>query len=82
MLLTVSINNVKKGKAVLLSKSLPTDHGFGNTQPLPKDTKGYVLSDGFVAGSLIVEFNTYAFGRQRTKFNELSAREYLVTDIY
>jgi hypothetical protein len=82
MLNRVKSYNVKSGQSVYLSKALPADHSFGNSHQLPKDTKGYITSDGFIAGRLKVMFDTYNWGKQKVEFNELSAGEYLVTDVY
>ena len=70
---------VKKGKAVYLSKALPT--GFLNKKPIPAKAKGEVISQGFEAGMLKVLFRLHS-GDEQTQFNELSAKNYLECDPY
>jgi hypothetical protein len=82
MLSKVKPYNVSNGQRVTLRKALPTDRMFGNTHSIPEDARGTITSEGFVAGKLQVEFYTHAYGTQKVAFNELSAAEYLVTDIY
>jgi hypothetical protein len=78
----VSLFNVKKGTPVRLSKPLPIGRGFGNNYPLPTFARGYVKSDGFVSGQLKVDFDSHMYGKETVTFHELSAREYLVVNIY
>lgn len=77
---SVSLFNVKKNKAVWLKEELPT--AFGNRHPIRKEVKGYVTSEGFVAGMLHVQFYTHMHGTENVRFNELSAAKYLVTDVW
>ena len=78
----VSLFNVQKGQLVSLSKQLPADRIFGNNYPLKEYARGYVTSEGFEAGQLKVKFESHMYGTENVHFNELSAREYLLTDIY
>jgi len=75
----VQFRFVKKNKAVYLIKDLPI--GFGNRQIIPKNTKGYVTSEGFVLGQLHVLFSLY-IGDEHVHFNELSAGNFLECDPY
>ncbi len=72
---------VVKGKTVSLTKMLPTDKIFGNKYLVNEGTRGYVKSNGFESGRLKVEFYVSAYGTQYVEFNELSAKEYLQTDV-
>ena len=72
---------VSKGKTVSLCMILPTDRMFGNKYPVNEGTRGYVKSNGFENGRLKVEFYTSLYGTQYVEFNELSAKEYLYTDV-
>jgi len=76
----VRVNNVKKKQRVVLVKELPLGKSFGNKNVIPKDTRGDIASEGFVAGTLTVKFYTHLSGTENTKFNELSAGEFLITD--
>ena len=79
--LPVQVNyNLRKEKQVTLTKDLPTNHSFGNTTTLRAGTIGRIMSDGFSGGMLLVLFNTYGQGRHETRFNPLSAKEYLSCD--
>jgi hypothetical protein len=80
MISRVNSYNVKQGKAVTLSKDLPTGHSFGNHYSIKEGSKGYVLGDGFVTGRLKVEFWTHVSGKQIVEFNTESAANYLTTD--
>ncbi|MEP7279635.1 MAG: hypothetical protein ABI813_13375 [Bacteroidota bacterium] len=80
MMQKVRLNNVKKNKKVLLTKELPITKSFGNRNPVPKDARGDVTSEGFVGGMLNVKFYTHLHGTENTRFNELSAADYLLTD--
>ena len=81
MINKVTVYNVKKGQSVIMSKQLPTDRLFGNKHPIQKDAKGYIMTEGFINGRLRVEFYTHAWGTQSVEFNELSANEFLLTDV-
>jgi hypothetical protein len=78
----VGLFNVQKGQLVSLSKRLPTGHSFGNNYPINEYARGYVTSEGFEAGKLKVKFDSHMYGTEDVAFNELSAKEYLLTDIY
>jgi len=82
MLQKVRIGNVKKGQRVTLAKDLPIGQGFGNKNPIKQGVRGDIISNGFESGRLKVSFYTHSFGTEQTEFNELSAANYLVTDIY
>jgi hypothetical protein len=85
---SVTLSNVKKGSTVKLTRDLPLNHGFGNTQHLRSPDhhgihrSGRVISNGFEAGMLSVRFDLYPEGTQHVRFNELSAARHLNTDIY
>ena len=88
MLISVSFSNVKKGSVVLLKRDLPLNNGLGNTQHIVsvnnygQHRSGHVTSNGFEGGFLSVQFDLYSEGTQKVRFNELSAANYLLTDIY
>jgi len=82
MLQKASLYNVRKGKTVVLSQELPVSGGFGNSHPIPADSRGEIVSEGFIMGMLQVQFYTHTYGTQITQFNELSAGNYLMVDIY
>ncbi|WP_020604772.1 hypothetical protein [Spirosoma spitsbergense] len=71
---SISRVNPKKGTVVYLSKDLPV--GFGAVSPLPKGTKGYILTDGFVGGELKVDFPM----RGTALFHSFVAGDYLECD--
>ena len=75
----VKLHNVKKGTRVVLARQLPL--GFGNKNTIKQDTRGYVTSDGFNAGMLKVNFYSHTLGNENVQFNELSAANYLLTDV-
>jgi len=83
----VSSNTVKKGTPVKLAKNLPP-HGFGNLFEIRSPSSydqlraGHVTSEGFEGGMLRVTFDLYPEGLQKLQFNELSAANYLVCDLY
>jgi hypothetical protein len=85
---SVTLSNVKRGCTVKLTRDLPLNHGFGNTQHLKSPThhgihrSGHVISNGFEAGMLLIRFDLYPEGTHHVRFNELSAARYLNTDIY
>jgi len=80
MIQKVKLHNVKKNQRVILTKELPTS--FGNRHTIKKDARGDIKSEGFIAGMLKVEFYTHMHGKENVQFNELSAAEYLVTDVF
>lgn len=79
MLQKVKLHNVKKGSRVILARQLPL--GFGNKNPIKEDARGTVSSDGFNAGMLKVNFYSHYTGNEDVQFNELSAANYLLTDV-
>lgn len=81
MMQKVQVNNVKKNKRVLLVKELPASKIFGNKNLLPKDARGDVTSEGFVAGSLKVKFYTHQHGTENTQFSIDAALNFLQTDV-
>ncbi len=81
MMQKVRVNNVKKNQRVVLVKELPLNRSFGNNHVVPKDTRGNVSSEGFVAGMVSVKFYTHAYGTENTKFNLSSAEDFLLTDV-
>lgn len=82
MLLKVKFNNVKKHQRVILSKDLPFGAGFGNKHLIKQDQRGDIISNGFERGRLKVKFYSHLNGTENVEFNELSAANYLLTDIY
>jgi hypothetical protein len=78
----VRFDNVKKNQKVTLTRELPADRQFGNKRLIKEGSAGNVKSDGFVGGQLKVEFYSHYLGTELTQFNELSAYEFLMTDIY
>jgi hypothetical protein len=88
MLLSVNLSNVKKGSIVVLKRDLPLNNDLGNTHHIVavshygQQRSGHVTSNGFEAGMLNVQFDLYPEGTQRVRFNELSAANYLLIDIY
>jgi hypothetical protein len=78
----VRLDNVKKNQRVTLTKELPMYRLFGNKRIIKEGSVGIVISKGFVAGQLKVEFQSHFLGSEFTQFNELSAFEFLMTDIY
>jgi len=81
MIQRVRLHNVKKGQRVILVKQLPVGRGFGNNNPIKEEARGDITSEGFVGGMLKVKFYTYITGTENVQFNELSAADYLQTDI-
>ena len=73
-----NVARIKKNDIVRLSKELPVGFGFGNKSPISEGTKGYVKSEGYVNGFLEVEFYSHYHGTQLTKFNPLSADNFLL----
>ncbi len=78
----LSAYNVKKGQKVILSKDLPLGNGFGNNYIIKEETRGDIISDGFENGRLQVRFYSHFLGTENVVFNELSAPNYLLVDIY
>ncbi len=78
----VRFDNVKKNQKVTLTRELPQYRLFGNKRTIKENSPGIVISDGFVAGQLKVEFRSHFLGTELTQFNEFSAFEFLMTDIY
>ena len=72
--ISISRVNPKKGGVVYLSKNLP--NGFGEVGAMPKGTKGYILTDGFIGGILKVDFPM----RGVRIFNSFVAGDYLECD--
>ena len=82
MLQRVRLNNVKKGQRVTLARDLPIGQGFGNKSLIKQGVRGDIISNGFENGRLKVSFYTHLSGGDKAEFNELSAANYLLTDIY
>jgi hypothetical protein len=77
----IRLDNVKKNKRVFLVKELPVNRSFGNKNPVPNGKWGDITSEGFVDGVLKVKFWTHLSGTENTRFNELSAREYMLVEV-
>ena len=82
MLQKVRFHNVKKLQRVLLSKDLPVAQGFGNRYPVKESSRGDITSNGFEEGRLKVRFYFHSNSYENVEFNELSAANYLLVDIY
>lgn len=82
MLQKVRFHNVKKSQRVFLSKDLPIAQGFGNKYRVKENSRGDIKSDGFENGRLKVQFYSHFNGCENVEFNELSAANYLLVDIY
>ncbi len=82
MLAPVEPEFVFKGMPVVLAKDLPSDRLFGNRHPIVvsgREVKGYVTSNGFEGGVLVVRFHSPP---ETVRLNEFSARAYLTCDPY
>ena len=82
MLQKLRFHAAKKNQRVILSRDLPVGMGFGNKSILKKDLRGDIVSNGFESSQLKVRFYSYASGTEQVTFNEFSAGEYLLADIY
>lgn len=81
MMQKVRLDNVKKHQRVVLREELPANRLFGNVRPIKDGSRGDIISDGFVAGTLKVTFYSHFYGEENVQFNERSAEKYLMTDI-
>ena len=82
MLQKLRLHNAKKNRRVIVAKDIIPGRGFQNKFIVRQDSRGDIVSDGFEQGMVKVKFYTHATGTQLLEFNELSAANFLLIDVY